>query len=554
MKIALCGLVALLSAARPACGLETWSVIYPGGENDRIAAIQETADGGCIVAGFTNDWGSNNCFWLVRLDGTGSLVWRRAYNNGGNLINSGLLMSQKPGDGYVVACTLPSGPGNEDILVLKLRENGDIQWQKRLGGTGDDRACFIQQTLDGGCIIGGWTNVSFNGQNYDCLLIKLDSRGEIQWQNTYGGAYSDQATSILQTDEDGYILVGWTYSFTKEDQRDIWLLKLQDDGVLQWQKVYPGSKHDSNYSIKQSSDGLYIVESCNFFQDRYEVLTLQLRPNGALDLQNNYSGKYRVGCGKIYAAYHTRDDGYVLAGGKKPSCEGKQDVVIMKRQADGTTSWVRTYGGTADDYAEAVVQTLDGGYILAGWAYSFGFEDRNIWVLRLDRQGGIPEEALLQTRAIAAEGFEILTVPAIHIGTGPKKLTFVLDRNKDLNLYVTGPLGRLYIFLSKDIPALREALAQALALADTQKGTSGIQEFAKITSGTQMLTISARGDREGRGGVGLYLHELPGRAQSAENPLIVSPGQTKNIIDALSPDNLKTVCIRMQKKEPHAVQ
>ncbi len=95
---------------------------------------------------------------------------------------------------------------------------------------------------------------------------------------------------------------------------------------------------------------------------------------------------------------------------------------------------------------------------------------------------------------------------------------------------------------------------QALALANKQKGSSGIQDLAKITSGAQMLTISARGDREGRGGIGLYLREMPSRAQFADNPLIVSSEQTQKIIDALAPDNLKTAFNRMQKKEPGAVQ
>ena len=123
MNIVLYSTLWLLCAAHPACGSETWSAIYPGGENDRIASIQETADGGCIVAGFTNDWGANNYFWLLRLDGKGSVVWKRAYGNGGNFSGSGLLMQETPGGGYVVACTLSFGPGNEDIQVIKLQES-----------------------------------------------------------------------------------------------------------------------------------------------------------------------------------------------------------------------------------------------------------------------------------------------------------------------------------------------------------------------------------------------------------------------------------------------
>jgi len=553
MNIVLCSILGLLCAAHPACGSETWSAIYPGGENDRIASIQETADGGCIVAGFTNDWGANNYFWLLRLDGKGSVVWKRAYGNGGNFSGSGLLMQETPGGGYVVACTLSFGPGNEDIQVIKLQENGDIQWQKRLGGSGNDRAFFIRQTRDGGYIIGGWTNGAFNGVNYDCLLIKLAGSGDTQWQNTYGGAYSDQATSILQTDDGGYLMVGWTYSFRQEG-RDIWLLKLQPDGALQWQQLYDGGKSDANYSIRQGSDGVYIVESCNLLQDRYEVLTLLLKPNGAVDRRKTYSGKYRLGCDQIYAAYQTKDEGYIMAGGAKPSNASGRDVVIMKRQPDGDTGWVRSYGGTADDYAEAVVQTLDGGYILAGWTYSFGAEDRNIWVLRLDSQGRIPDDKILQTRDTAAEGLEIAAVPAVHLVAGPKKLTVALGRQEDLKLYVSGPLGHRYSFPVKEIPSLREALVQALALVDKQKSTTGQQELATIKNGPQLLTIAVRGNREGKEGIGIFLRESPNYTFSQDNPLIVDPDQIKKIIDALAPGNLNQAFTHMQQQKPGAVQ
>ena len=555
MKTALCIILGLLCTARFAFGTETWSVIYPGRESDRIAAIQETADGGCLVAGFTNDWGANNCFWLLKVDEKGTVSWRRTYGDGGNFTDSGLLMQQTPGGGYVVACTRSFGPGNEDIQLLKLQDNGDIQWQKRLGGSGNDRAFFIRQTRDGGYILGGWTNVSFNGVNYDSLLIKLNSSGDTEWQNTYGGAYSDQATSILQTDDGGYIMVGWTYSFGGDD-REIWLLKLRPDGELQWQRIYESGKHDSNYTIKQGSDGVYIVGSCNLLQDHYEVLALQLKQNGDIDRRKTYSGKYRVGCDQIYAVYQTKDEGFVAAGGTKPSSDGDRDLVIMKRQPDGDISWVRSYGGKADDYAEAVLQTIDGGYILAGWTYSFGLEDRSLWVLKLDSQGKIPDDKILQTRNTAAEDIEICAVTAVHLVFGPKKLTLALGRQDDLILYVSGQDGYRYSFPSKKIPALRDALVRARDLTEKQKGIGGIRELAQIKNGLQTLTIVVRSYSKGSCEVGLFLLEMQNNSNipSKENPLIVDPGQTQKIIDALAPDNLKKVLTLIQKQKPGSAQ
>jgi hypothetical protein len=551
MKILLCAILALLGAARLAYSSETWSVIYPAREQDRIAALQETADGGCVVAGITNDWSVNNYFWLLKLDEKGAVSWRRTYGDGGNFNDSGLLLQQTPDGGYVIACTRSFGPGNEDIEVLKLQKNGDVLWQKRLGGSGNDRAFFMRQTRDGGYITGGWTNVSFNGVNYDSLLIKLSAGGDTEWQNTYGGAYSDQATSILQTDDGGYLMAGWTYSFSHGD-RDIWVLKLRPDGELQWQQLYDGGKNDANYSVRQGSDGVYIVECCNLLQDRYDVQMLQLRQNGSIDRKKAYSGKFRVGCDQIYAARQTKDEGFVLAGGTKSACTGNRDSVIIKRQQDGGVSWVRSYGGKADDYAEAVQQTLDGGYILAGWTYSFGVEDRSIWVLKLDSQGQIPDDRILQTCNTAAQDAEIVAAAAVHLAAGPKKLTFAIGRQEDLNLYVSGPRGYRYSFPVKEIPALREALVQALALIEKQKLSIRIQELAKIKNGSQTLTIAVRGDNQGHGSTGIFLFEMPNDMPAKENPLIVDSGQTKKIIEALAPENLNKALLRMQKKKPDA--
>jgi hypothetical protein len=556
MKTALCVILGLLYTANFACGAETWSAIYPGSESDRIASIQETSDGGCIVAGYTNNWGSNNYFWLLKFDENGVVSWRRTYGDGGNFTDSGLLMQQTPGGGYVVACTRSFGPGNEDIQMLKLRENGDIQWQKRLGGSGNDRAFFIRQTRDGGYITGGWTNITLNGVNYDSLLIKLNSSGDVEWRNTYGGAYSDQATSILQTDDSGYIMAGWTYSFGGDD-REIWLLKLRPDGELQWQRIYESNNHDSNYTIQQGNDGVYIVESCNLFQDRYEVLALQLKQNGDIDRRKTYSGKYRVGCDQLYAAYQTKDEGFVFAGGTKAASDRDRDAVIMKRQQDGDISWIRSYGGKGDDYAEAVQQTLDGSYLAAGWTYSFGSGGRSIWVLKLDNQGRIPEDKILQTRNTAAEDFEICAVTAVHLAHGPRKLTIAIDWQQNLNLYVSGPNGYRYSFPSKEISTLRQALVQAFALTGRQKrssGSSGIQEIAQIKNGPQTLTIVVRSDKQGMGEAGLFLLEMTNYTASKENPLIVASDQVQKIIDALAPENLEKAFSQMLKIKPSIIQ
>ena len=443
------------------------------------------------MAGFTNNWYTPNYFWLLKLSETGAVIWKRLYGDDGNYTDSGLLVEQTPDDGYVICSTKSFGAGNEDIQLIKLRKNGDIQWQKRIGGSGNDRACCLRQTRDGGYIIGGWTNIALDGNNYESLLIKLNRRGGIEWKNNYGGGFSDRTTSIIQTDDNGYLMAGWTYSFS-EDDRDIWVLKLEADGTLQWQKTYDGSKLDAHYTIKQGNGGLYTVECCNLLQDHYEVISLELKQNGEIDCKKTYSAKYLVGYTRMYFAHRTKDDGYVLAGETKSSTSGDRNVLIMKLQPEGAVSWIRTYGGKEDDYSETVQQTLDGGYIMAGWTYSFGVEGRSIWIVKLDKQGQMPEDKILQTLDSASQDSKIASVPVMLLTGVPLKLTVSLDRQNKLNLCVSGETGHRYGFPWRDIPAIRQALAQALALIEKQKRNISPKKIAEIICKHQTLTYRCR--------------------------------------------------------------
>ena len=155
--------------------------------------------------------------------------------------------------GYIVSSTTSSfGAGDEDVWVLKLESDGTIAWQKTYGGTGDDRANAIQQTVDGGYIVAGWTT-NFGATNYDVWILKLDSGGAVTWQKRIGGFSDDQAYFIQQTSEGGYIVAGWTGSHGL-GSIDIWIAKLNSNGTITWQKTYGGSVFDRANFIQQTSD------------------------------------------------------------------------------------------------------------------------------------------------------------------------------------------------------------------------------------------------------------------------------------------------------------
>ncbi|GAI33263.1 unnamed protein product, partial [marine sediment metagenome] len=180
------------------------------------------------------------------------------------------------------------------------------------------------------------TTYSFGAGDGDLWILKLTSYGDIEWQNTYGGGSYEDATSIRQTDDGGYVVTGTTYSFGAGDG-DLWILKLTSSGDIEWQRTYGGSFDD------------------------------------------------------WWAAYIqvTSDGGYIVSAITESFGAGDRDGWILKLTSSGDIEWQRTYGGSGDDWGEYIRETGDGGYIVAGTTESFGAGDRDGWILKLTSSGDI---------------------------------------------------------------------------------------------------------------------------------------------------------------------
>jgi hypothetical protein len=226
----------------------TWQKSLGGLNNDKGQSILQTADGGYVVAGYSqsNDGDvtgnhGNNDMWIVKLDSLGNIIWQKSL--GGTSVDAAFSMQQTTDGGYVVAGYSQSNNGDAtgnhgdfDMWIIKLDSLGSIMWQKSLGGTDYDRASFIQQTLDGGYVISGYSqsndgDVTVNHGDYDMWIVKLDSLGTIMWQKSLGGTNYDYNTSIQQTTDLGYIIIGYTWSNNGDvsgnhGNYDMWVIKL----------------------------------------------------------------------------------------------------------------------------------------------------------------------------------------------------------------------------------------------------------------------------------------------------------------------------------------
>ena len=239
-------------------GNKEWERTYGGKYNDKAYSIQQTKDGGYIVAGET--WSfekGTNDFYILKLDKDGNKVWERTYKGEGYEVAHSI--QQTEDGGYIVAgTTSPFGKGvRDDFYIIKLDKNGDKEWERIYGGIGWDIAHSIQQTKDRGYIVAGSTK-SFGVGSSDFYIIKLNEDGSKVWEMTYGGEGYDRAYSIQQTKDRGYIVAGATESFGAGGY-DFYIIKLDEDGNKEWEKTYGGKGCDEAYSIQQTKDGGYIV-------------------------------------------------------------------------------------------------------------------------------------------------------------------------------------------------------------------------------------------------------------------------------------------------------
>lgn len=364
-----------------------------------------------------------------------SIDWQNTI--GGDSSEELKIIQQTTDGGYILGGTSDSNISGDkiedsngifDYWIVKLDENGTIIWQNTIGGNADDFLTSIQQTNDGGYIVGGHSisgisgdkTENSNGGSFDYWIVKLDENGNIEWQNTIGGNNNDGGGIIVQTADEGYIIGGASHSNISGDKTenaingsyDYWVVKLNENGNIEWQNTIGGNGDDWQYPIQQTSDGGYIVggtSNSNISEDKTEnsnggldYWVLKLDENGNIVWQNTIGGN---NTDYLFSIDETTDGGFILggysdsdlSGDKTEATNGGIDYWIVKLDSNGTISWQNTIGGSMDDLLASIKQTTDNGYILSGASKSNISGDKtensyggfDVWVIKIDELGSI---------------------------------------------------------------------------------------------------------------------------------------------------------------------
>ncbi|MBK7035666.1 MAG: T9SS type A sorting domain-containing protein [Bacteroidetes bacterium] len=447
-----------------------WQNTIGGSSDDMVLSVIQTDDGGYFLGGYSTSGISGNKtqigygyedYWVIKLNNIGNIEWQKTIGGSGHDVLNSVI--ETADSGYLLAGYSSSGisgdktetgAGFEDYWVIKLNSIGEIEWQNTIGGNSYDYLFSVTQTTDEGYLLGGYSGSGISGDKTeacqgfaDYWVIKLNSSGVIEWQNTIGGSGNDiLLLGVIQVADGGYLLGGSSSSGISGDKTeacvgydDYWVVKLNSAGTIEWQNTIGGNNSENLYSITQSDDGTFLLGGLSFSGisgDKTEASIglsdfwiIKLNGAGTIEWQNVIGGIYYD---YLHSVINTSDDGFILGGNsnsgisgdKTESCIGEQDYWVIKIDDTGSIEWQNTIGGNNYDLMQSVIETTDGGYLLGGFSSSGISADKtansqggfDYWVIKLencteelcnsldDNCNGFIDDGVIETISNAAGG------------------------------------------------------------------------------------------------------------------------------------------------------
>jgi hypothetical protein len=369
----------------------SWIKTFGGPNDDLAGSVQQTSDGGYIIAGNTYSYGAGGSdVYLIKTDANGNKLWERTF--GGINDDYGESVQQTSDGGYIIAgYTYSYGAGGSDVYLIKTDANGNKLWESTFGGINDDYGESVQQTSDSGYIISGI--YGYSSSDADLYLIKTDANGNKLWDKIFGGPNDDYGKSVQQTSDGGYIVVGVkdaSFSYSGDHRYisigDVYLVKTGASGDKLWEKTYgTWGTGEVGLSVRQTSDGGYAISGWKeSYLSSYDVYLIKTDSSGNELWEKTYGGPNDDYGDSVQ---QTSDGGFVISGLTKSYGAGGSDVYLIKTDANGNKSWEKTFGGTSDERGLSVQQTSDGGYIIAGFTDSYGVGGNDVYLIKTDANG-----------------------------------------------------------------------------------------------------------------------------------------------------------------------
>jgi hypothetical protein len=478
----------LVLAAYTQAPSKQWDVRFGGDEEDVFYDLLQTNDGGFIFAGTAESGmggdvsqpsNGDDDYWIVKTDAGGIKQWDLRY---GGAEEDYLIVIRKTTDGgYIMGGksfsniggdkTQPN-QGGKDFWIVKIDAAGTKQWDATFGGLDNEALFDLQQTTDGGYIMGGPSETGISGDKTqpsqgkrDFWVVKTDANGVKEWDHSYGGNDDDYLKSLRQTSDGGYILGGSSQSDITGDKTapnmgkgDYWIVKIDAAGTKQWDLTYGGSGDEDLKSVFETTDGGYIMggsslsgASGNKSQDSQgdeDYWIVKTDVNGVIHWDARFGGSDND---FLKSMQQTSDGGYILggysasgmSGDKSQPSQGESDYWLVKTNGNGAKVWDVSFGGDGDDDLKTVQQTTDG-YILGGKCTSGQSGDKtqpsqgenDYWIVKTDA-GGVATSVFSGVVPTSAT-FTITPNPASVSAT----ISFALNESGPVSMDIMDVSGR----------------------------------------------------------------------------------------------------------------
>ena len=358
-----------------------WNRTYGGSKPDSSENIIKTSDNGFVIIGTTRSSGAgDNDGWMIKTNAHGDVEWENTY--GGSKYDEANSVIETSDSGFAfVGSTWSSGAGAWDAWIVKTDSQGEVEWEKTVGGTQGDGASALIETPDGGFVFCGST-FSYGAGEADGWLVKTDAHGEVEWQQYFGGSKTDILRTFIPTTDSGFTLVGYTASYGAGGW-DAWLLKTDENGVTQWSQNYGANKDDTVWSGIQIDEGFALVGfTQSYGQGSRDFWLIKTDNNGNSLWNRTYGG---IDYDEAWAIIETPEEGFLIAGSSWSNGTGDGDVMLLKTDINGEIEWTKIIGGPENDEAKSLIQ-INNDFAITGHTYSYGSGDRDVWVVKFGSQ------------------------------------------------------------------------------------------------------------------------------------------------------------------------
>lgn len=374
------------STVRVGYGQKTFYAHFGDTGMELTPSVAETPDSGYAILATVFD-GIQYDIMLVKSNVNGEKEWEQFFGSGGWDHGTAILTTDD--QGFIMAGhTTSFGAGREDGWLIKTDSDGNETWSRTFGGDNNDRIYDVRKTSDGGFILAGSTQTPENG-GLEGWLIKTDPSGAEEWSQTFGDTATELFTSVSESGDGGFVMAGSSTSYGN-GKSDIWVVKCDSEGNEQWYRTFGGTKDDDGKSIIALEDGTFIVagtrESDSGINTNMDAFLGRLGSDGSLEWENRFGS---TGWDLAMDVKQTSDGNFIFAGHTSSYGSGKYDVYLVKAGPDGKKIWTRSFGGPENDRGFTVLQTFDGGYVIAGDTESYGHGNMDIWLLKTNPGGYI---------------------------------------------------------------------------------------------------------------------------------------------------------------------